>query len=38
MYAIASAVLVGASVNFIMNREGKADEAARRLAEVIEGL
>ncbi len=38
MYAIASAVLVGASVNFIMNREGKANEAAEELVNVIERL
>ena len=38
MYAIASAVLVGASVNFIMNREGKANEAAEELVSVIERL
>ena len=38
MFAIASAVLVGASVNFILNREGKANEAAEELVKVIERL
>ena len=38
MYAIASAVLVGASVNFIINREGKAEEAADRIVEIIVNL
>ncbi|MCD6340631.1 MAG: adenylate kinase, partial [Desulfurococcales archaeon] len=38
MFAIASAVLVGASVNFILNREGKANEAAEELVKIIERL
>ena len=38
VFAIASAVLVGASVNFILNREGKANEAAEELVKVIERL
>jgi len=35
MFAIASAVLVGASVNFILNEEGRADEAARELVDIV---
>lgn len=38
IYAIASATLVGASVNFILNREGKANEAAAELAKIVRGL
>ncbi len=38
IYAIASATLVGASVNFIINKEGKADEAAAELAKIVRGL
>ncbi len=37
-FAIASAVLSGASVNFILNREGKAEEAAGTLANIIKNL
>ncbi len=38
IFAIASATLVGASVNFIENKEGRVEEAAVRLAEVIRRL
>ena len=37
-FAISSAVLVGASVGFIKNEEGKADKAAEQLASIIRGL
>jgi len=37
-FAIASATFVGASVNFILNKEGKADEAADSLVRLIERL
>ena len=37
-FAISSAVLVGASVGFIKNKEGKADKAAEQLASIIRGL
>lgn len=36
--AIASAVLVGAAVNVIYNREGAAEEAARQMVEAIEKI
>lgn len=38
IYAIASATLVGASVNFIVNKEGKPDAAAEELAGIVRGL
>lgn len=37
-FSIASAVLVGASVNFIINEEGKAEEAAAAVTSVIENI
>lgn len=38
MFSIASATLVGASVNIVRNEEGRADEAGKSLAELVEGL
>ncbi len=38
VFAISAATLVGASVNFVVNREGKVDEAAHSLAEIIRRL
>jgi len=35
VYAISSATLVGASVVFIENREGKPEEAAKKVVEVL---
>lgn len=38
MFSVASATLVGASVNIVRNEEGKADEAGKYLAELVRGL
>lgn len=38
MFSVASATLVGASVNIVRNEEGRADEAGRSLAELVKGL
>lgn len=38
MFSVASATLVGASVNIVKNEEGRADEAGRYLAELVKGL
>ncbi len=38
IYAIASATLVGASVNFIVNEEGKPEEAAAKLVEIVRNI
>ncbi len=38
MYAIASATLVGASVNFIVNEEGKPEEAAEELVRIVRNI
>ena len=37
-FAIASAVLVGASVATVLNREGKAEEAAEEVVKIIEKI
>ncbi len=38
VFAISSATLVGASVNFVVNKEGKVNEAAESLADIIRRL
>jgi len=38
IFAISSAVLVGASVNFIHNKEGKLEEAAKEIADIVENI
>ncbi len=38
IFAIASATLVGASVNFIKNKEGRVEEAAEELMKIVERL
>jgi len=38
VFAISSAVLVGASVAIVMNREGKAEEAAEEVVNIIERI
>ena len=38
VFAISAATLVGASVNFIVNREGMVDEAAESLTKIVKGL
>jgi len=38
VFAISSAVLVGASVATVMNREGKAEEAAEEVVNIIEKI
>ncbi|MEM0105641.1 MAG: adenylate kinase [Zestosphaera sp.] len=38
MFSISSATLVGASVNVILNEEGKAEDAGRSLAEIVKGI
>ncbi len=38
IYAIASATLVGASVNFIVNEEGRPEDAAKELVSIVRGI
>ncbi|HDN75811.1 MAG TPA: adenylate kinase [Acidilobales archaeon] len=38
VFAISSATLVGASVSIVVNREGKAEEAAEEVVKVIERI
>ena len=38
VFAVASAVLVGASISIVRNREGKAEEAAMYFVKVVESL
>ncbi|MEM2022048.1 MAG: adenylate kinase [Zestosphaera sp.] len=38
MFSVASATLVGASVNIIKNEEGRAENAGRAVVEIIKGI